>query len=122
MSEKQSVSLDTMTGVGKTKVLAGREYTILPVNIRDMHYIIGENPDEKLVILDKKKMESDDSLDWQLFGLNIIDEKRKKIFLDVIGKYVFYKEHPMTEKLLIEHNWSFKEIGEFLFAWCQVSD
>ena len=29
MSEKQSVSLDTMTGVGKTKVLAGREYTIL---------------------------------------------------------------------------------------------
>ena len=29
---------------------------------------------------------------------------------------------PMTEELLVEHNWSFKEIGEFLLAWSQTSD
>lgn len=122
MEENKKVSLDTMTGVGVKKVLAGREYTILPVNIRDMHYIIGDDENEKLIILNKKKIEADEDIDWQIFGLNITNEKRKAIFLDVISKYVFYKEHPMTEELLIEHNWSFKEIGEFLFTWCQVSD
>ena len=40
----------------------------------------------------------------------------------IINKYVYYKDHPMTEEMLIEHNWSFKEIGEFLLTWCQISD
>ena len=38
------------------------------------------------------------------------------------NKYVYYKDIPMTEEMLIEHNWSFKEIGEFLFTWSQISD
>lgn len=109
------------------KKIAGREYLILPVNIRDMHYIMGEDDsEEKLVILDKKKLENDEDVNWQLFGLNITDKNRKKTFMNVINKYLFYiindKEVPMTEELLIEHNWSFKEIGDFLFTWCQVSD
>ena len=121
--EENKVSLDTMLGVGKKKKIAGREYTILPVNICDMHYIMGEdNKEDKLVILDKKSLEKEEDVTWQLFGLNITDENRKKTFMKIINKYVYYKEVPMTEELLIEHNWSFREIGEFLFTWCQVSD
>lgn len=121
--EENKISLDTMIGVGKKKEIAGREYTILPVNICDMHYIMGEtNQDEKLIILDKKSLEKEDGVNWQLFGLNITDEKRKATFLKIINKYVYYKDIPMTEEMLIEHNWSFKEIGEFLFAWSQISD
>ena len=41
--EENKVNLDTMIGVGKKKQIAGREYMILPVNICDMHYIMGEN-------------------------------------------------------------------------------
>ncbi len=124
MSEDRKVSIDTMTGAGKTIELVGREYVILPVNIEDMKYIIGDdNPDEKLIILDKKKFdEGKEGLDWQLFGINLVDPKRRKTFLYIVNKYVFYKGVPMTEELLIEHNWSFKEIGKFLFEWCQVSD
>nr|DAN13464.1 MAG TPA: hypothetical protein [Caudoviricetes sp.] len=124
MSEDRKVSIDTMTGAGKTIELVGREYVILPVNIEDMKYIIGDdNPDEKLIILDKKKFdEGKEGLDWQLFGINLVDPKRRKTFLYIVNKYIFYKGVPMTEELLIEHNWSFKEIGKFLFEWCQVSD
>lgn len=125
MKENKEVSIETMSGVGKNKKIAGREYLILPVNIRDMHYIIGESEEDKLIILDKKKLE-EDSVDWQLFGLNVIDEKRRKIFIDIVSRYVFYcvngNNIPMTEKLIIEHNWSFKEIGTFLYTWCQISD
>ena len=123
MKENQKVSIETMSGVGKKKEIAGREYLILPVNIRDMHYIIGE---DHLIILNKKELESENDVNWQLFGLNIIEEEKKKIFIKVLNKYVYYivndEKIPMTEELLIEHNWSFKEIGEFLFAWAQISD
>ena len=122
MKEKE-ISLDTMLGVGKNKQIAGREYKILPVNICDMNYIMGEsNTEEKLIILDKKALEKEDEVNWQLFGLNIVEPKRKEVFLKVLNKYVYYKDMPMTEEMLIEHNWSFKEIGEFLFVWSQISD
>ena len=126
MKENEKISIETMTGVGKKKKIAGREYYILPVNIRDMHYVMGaENAEENLVIINKKTLEEED-VNWQLFGLNITDENRRKTFMEILNKYVYYlvgdEKIPMTEKLLIEHNWSFKEIGEFLFTWCQVSD
>ena len=121
--EENKTNLDTMIGVGKKKQIAGREYTILPVNICDMHDIMGEeNGDEKLIILDKKALEKEEEVNWQLFGLNITNPKRKATFLKILNKYVYYKDIPMTEAMLIEHNWSFKEIGEFLFTWCQISD
>ena len=121
--KQKEISLDTMIGVGKNKQIAGREYKILPVNICDMHYIMGEsNTEEKLIILDKKALEKEDEVNWQLFGLNIVEPKRKEVFLKVLNKYVYYKDMPMTEEMLIEHNWSFKEIGEFLFVWSQISD
>ena len=121
--KEEKISLDTMIGVGKNKQIAGREYKILPVNICDMHYIMGEsNTEEKLIILDKKALEKEDEVNWQLFGLNIVEPKRKEVFLKVLNKYVYYKDIPMTEEMLIEHNWSFKEIGEFLFVWSQISD
>ena len=120
--EEKKISLDTMIGIGKKKEIAGREYTILPVNICDMHYIMGDdNKDENLIILDKKTLEKEE-VNWQLFGLNITNPKRKETFLKILNKYVYYKDTPMTEEMLIEHNWSFKEIGEFLFIWCQISD
>lgn len=123
----ERISIDTMTGVGIKKKIAGREYLILPVNIRDMHYIMGETTqEENLVLLSKKALETDEDVNWQLFGLNITDEKRKKTFMYIINKYVYYvigdEKIPMTEELLIEHNWSFKEIGDFLFTWAQISD
>lgn len=123
MKEKEKISIETMTGVGKKKKIAGREYYIVPVNIVDMHYVIGE---DHLIILNKKELESENDVNWQLFGLNIIEEEKKKVFLKILNKYVSYlvgeEKVPMTEQLLIEHNWSFKEIGEFLLAWCQISD
>lgn len=127
MGEKGKVaSIETMTGVGKKVTLAGREYTILPVNISDMHYIIGsgnENEEgKKLIIVDKKQITEDDNSTWQIFGLNIVDEERKKIFIKMLNKYVYYMDHQMTEQLLEEHGWSFKEIGQFLYYWTQISD
>ena len=120
--EEKKVSLETMTGVGKKKKIAGREYLILPVNIRDMHYVIGE---DHLMIISKEELEKN-NLNWQLFGLNYTDEKVRGNFLYVMNKYIYYlvgdEKIPMTEELLIEHNWSFKEIGEVLFTWCQISD
>ena len=110
MKENEKVSIETMTGVGKKKKIAGREYYILPVNIKDMHYVMGaENAEENLVIISKKTLETEDDVNWQLFGLNITDEKRRKTFMEIINKYVYYlvgdEKIPMTEKLLIEHNW-----------------
>lgn len=127
MKKEEKISIETMTGVGKKKKLAGREYLILPVNIRDMCYIMGDSEDvPKLVIIDKNKIETDDDLSWQLFGLNITNPDIKKVFMNIINKYVYYcvgdEKIPMTEELLIEHNWSFKEIGEFLYTWVQISD
>lgn len=117
MAEKKEYNIDTMTGVGKKMTLAGREYEILPVNIEDMHYIIGENEAERLLIPTQKSLEAGEVL-WSVFGYNV-QGNLKPIFLKIIGKYVFYKEKPMTEKMLIEHNWSFKEIGRFLSFWVQ---
>lgn len=120
--EENKINLDTMIGVGKKKEIAGREYTILPVNIADMHYLFGENnKDANLIILDKKSLEKEE-ISWQMFGLNITEPERKETFLKMLHKYVYYKDIPMTEEMLIEHNWSFKEIGEFLFTWSQISD
>lgn len=127
MKKEEKISIETMTGVGKKKKLAGREYYILPVNVRDMCYVMGDSEDTpKLVIIDKKKIETDEDLSWQLFGLNITNPDIKKVFMNIINKYVYYcvgdEKIPMTEELLIEHNWSFKEIGEFLYTWVQISD
>ena len=127
MKKEEKISIETMTGMGKRKTLAGREYLILPVNIKDMCYVMGESEDTpKLFIIDKKSMEKDEKLNWQLFGLNITDPSIKKIFMYIVNKYVYYcvgdEKIPMTEELLIEHNWSFKEIGEFLYSWVQISD
>ena len=127
MKKEQKISIETMTGMGKKKTLAGREYMILPVNIKDMCYVMGASEDTpKLLIIDSKKIETDDELSWQLFGLNITTPEIKKVFMYIINKYVYYcvgdEKIPMTEELLIEHNWSFREIGEFLYTWIQVSD
>jgi len=127
MKKEQKISIETMTGMGKKKKIAGREYWILPVNIKDMCYVMGESEDTpKLYIIDKKSIEEKDELSWQLFGLNITNPEIKKVFMYIINKYVYYcvgdEKIPMTEELLIEHNWSFKEIGEFLYTWIQVSD
>ena len=46
MKENKKVSIETMTGIGKKKKTAGREYLILPVNIKDMHYIIGDGTED----------------------------------------------------------------------------
>ena len=87
MKKEEKVPIETMTGVGKKKKIAGREYYILPVNIRDMCYIMGESEDTpKLIIIDKKKLETDDDLNWQLFGLNITNPELKKVFMHIINK------------------------------------
>ena len=49
-----------------------------------------ENKEDKLVILDIMALEKEDEVTWQLFGLNITDENRKKTFMKIINKYVYY--------------------------------
>ena len=115
--EDKKYNLETMAGIGKEKQSAGRTYKILPVNIEDMHHIIGENAEERLYIVTKEDIEKKDA-DIKIFGYNVI-EPIKDIFLKIINKYVYYLEQPMTAELLIEHNWSFKEIAEFLWFWTQ---
>lgn len=115
--EKKVYDIDTMTGAGKKLNLVGREYEVLPIKIEDMNYILSENSEERVIIPDKKSIENGE-LTWSTFGLNVVGE-RKKMFMKIINKYVFYKEKPMTEQLLNEHNWSFREIGAFLYFWVQ---
>lgn len=115
--ENKTYNLETMSGMGKTKKLAGREYNILPVNIEDMHYIIGENAEQRLYIPSKQEIENKE-IDIKVFGYNVVGPM-KSIFLEVLNKYVYYLDKPMTEELLIEHNWSFKEIAEFMWIWIQ---
>ena len=50
MKKEEKISIETMTGVGKKKKLAGREYYILPVNIKDMHYIMGDDDSTKFIL------------------------------------------------------------------------
>lgn len=115
--ENKTYNLETMAGIGKEKQIAGRTYKILPVNIEDMHYILGEKEEERLFIVTQKNIESKE-VDIKVFGYNVLEPKRK-IFLEIINKYVYYLDQPMTEELLIEHNWSFKEIAEFIWFWTQ---
>lgn len=115
--EKKTYNIDLMTDAGKKTKLAGKEYEILPVKIEDMKYIIGENEEERFIIPDKKEIENG-NISWSVFGINVMGE-RKDIFMKMLNKYVFYKEHPMTEDMVNEHNWSFKEIGTFLYFWIQ---
>lgn len=115
--EKKKYDIDTMTGAGKKMNLVGREYVVLPVTIEDMKCIFSDNDDERLFIPDKKLIDSGE-ISWLAFGANLSGEK-EKILIKMISKYVFYKEHPMTRQLLIDHNWSFKEIGTFLYFWIQ---
>lgn len=122
--EEKKVSFDTMANMGRIKQIAGREYKILPVNIEDMGYIIGDDASQRLFILNRKQLDNPEDKDtnWQVFGLNIVEPTRREIFMKIINKYLYYKDEPMTEERLIEHGWSFREIGEFIITWCQESD
>ena len=118
MAEENKIyNLETMSGIGKVKKIAGREYKILPVNIEDMHHIIGEDAEQRLYIASKEDIEKKE-VDIKVFGHNVIGPK-KEIFLKILKKYVYYLDKPMTENLLVEHNWSFKEIAEFMWFWIQ---
>ena len=115
--EKEEIyDIDTMTDAGKKITLAGKEYEVLPIKIKDMKYILSENEDVRIFLPDPEALKKD--ADWMMFGLNVVGE-RKETFMKIINEYVFYKKHPMTEELLNKHNWSFKEIGKFLYFWTQ---
>lgn len=114
---KTKHTLETMTGMGKKINLAGREYLILPINIVDIPYIMGDQSEVRLIILDKKDLEEDPTK-YLLYGHNVIGD-RKALFIRMINKYVYYLDKPMTEDMLVEHNWSIKEIQKFLEVWIQ---
>ena len=116
--EERTYNLETMAGIGKKIKLAGREYEVLPVNIADMHYVFNEGEKKaRLHIFDKKLVEEGET-PYSFFGLNLQGES-KNVFIEIVNKYVYYLGKPMTEKLLIEHNWSFKEVAHFLWFWIQ---
>ena len=116
--KERTYNLETMAGIGKKIKLAGREYEVLPVNIADMHYVFGEEENKaRLHIFDKKSVE-DGEIPYSYFATNL-EGKSKSVFLEMVNKYVYYLGKPMTEDLLIEHNWSFKEIAHFLWFWIQ---
>lgn len=117
LDELVPISLDTMACVGKKIKLAGREYTVCPVNIRDMHFILNSG---ELYIPISTKGNEEDEMTLQLVGVNIIDESKAKAFFYVVQKYCRYNGVPVTKELIEEHNWSFKDIKNFLVFWSQV--
>lgn len=117
LDELVPISLDTMACVGKKIKLAGREYTVCPVNIRDMHFILNSG---ELYIPISTKDNEEDEMTLQLVGVNIIDESKAKAFFYVVQKYCRYNGVPVTKELIEEHNWSFKDIKNFLVFWSQV--
>lgn len=114
---KEVYDIETMTAAGKKIIIAGREYEVLPIKIEDMHYVMDSSEEENIFIPDKKLLDNGE-YPWYILGENV-KGKRKETFMKIINKYVFYKEHPMTEKLLNEHNWSFRDIGKFIYFWIQ---
>lgn len=115
--KKEYISLDTMLNVGKKIKIANKEYTVCPVNIQDMHLVMDAG--ELYIPLDvegEKKKE----LQLQLVGMNITDENMAKNFFYVLEKYARYNDSPVTKELITEHNWSFKDIKEFLQFWAQI--
>lgn len=117
LDELVPISLDTMACVGKKIKLAGREYTVCPVNIRDMHFILNSG---ELYIPISTKGNEEDEMALQLVGINITDESKAKAFFYVVEKYCRYNNVPVTKELIEEHNWSFKDIKNFLVFWSQV--
>lgn len=112
----QPVSLDVMACVGKKITLAGKEYKVSPVNIRDMHLIL--NAGELYIPISSEEKEEKAVL--QLVGVNVTDAEKAQNLFYVIEKYVRYKDEPMTKKMVEEHNWSFADIKEFLLFWAQI--
>lgn len=115
--ENKIISLDTMANVGKEIEIAGRTYTVCPVNIKDMHLVLNSG---NLYIPLEDKENSEDSQIVQMVGMNVVNEKMAANFFYVIEKYVFYKKQAMSKELMEEHNWSFKDIKKFLMFWSQV--
>ena len=109
------VSLDTMACVGKKKNIAGKEYRMCPVTIEDMHYIFGDG-DDKLFIPEKKAVDNKE-VPYQVFGYNIVNESKKATLMKILKKYVTYNDTPVTEQMIIEHGWTFKDIADFLYFW-----
>lgn len=116
-SKNKAISLDTMACVGKSITLAGREYKVCPVNIADMHYVI--NSGELYIPIDSKDEEKE-KLAVQLVGINVTDEKKAANLFYIINKYARYNDTPVTKELVEEHNWSFKDIKDFLVFWAQI--
>ena len=119
LDELVTVYLDTMACVGKKITLAGKEYTVCPVNIRDMHFILNSG-ELYIPISSKEEEEEEGNMALQLVGLNITDESKARNFFYIVEKYCRYKDIPVTRKLVEEHNWSFKDIKKFLTFWSQI--
>lgn len=113
----KEITLDTMTKVGKKAQIANREYTICPINIEDMGIVMkGE-----IYIPTEKQLENKE-VTIEFFGLNVTEESRAEKFFYVVEKYTRYEGQPVTKDLVIEHNWSFKDIKDFLYNWVQISE
>lgn len=113
--KSKKISLETMTAVGKKTTLAGREYIIAPITLRDMDIF-----DSNLILPIMQNADLDDIS----YAINVIDKERAKIFYYIVEKYARYKDGkiPVTEELVEEHNWSIKDLKHFLEVWLQISD
>lgn len=114
----KEISIDVISNIGKKIKLAGHEYTIVPINISDMNIVINN-----LLLLPISTKKEEELADYY-YGLNVVDEKRAEIFFYITEKYLKYgKENaPVTKELIEEHNWTFRDIKDFLKEWIQVSD
>lgn len=114
--KKAVITQETMSAVGKEAELAGKKYLIAPISIADMHLVI--NNVLFLPILDKENVED------IYYALNVTDEEKSKVFFEIVEKYCKYNNGKVavTKELVEEHNWSFKDIKQFLKVWLQISD
>lgn len=114
--EKKVISLDTISKIGEKITLANREYTIVPISVRDM-YIVTKN-----LLLLPIAIKGEEEIADYVYAINVTDEEKEKVFYEMVEKYLRYEKNPVTKELIEEHNWTFSDIKNFLKAWLKVSD
>ena len=70
---KRVITIDTMCKIGKEIQLAGRNYTICPINVEDMGILLNSE-----LFIPTKKQIDEGQVPLSFVGLNIIEDDKKE--------------------------------------------
>lgn len=113
---------DTFSNRGKDIKIGGRDYRICACTFEDAWIYL----ERRLIVWSDMKETDKDEKDEFSFkfqramyynfhtGYQYIEK--------IVCKYLLFKEKPMTEDLLQNHDWSVKDLSDFLEAWVKISD